>query len=92
MQIVELGDYSMVIENGTDQSMDMMFPKGVQSSIKVFVISNTDTPEVFWYLSCISSEFIYTNSTVVLYFKDKVPSEFKVGGKVGLVVDDMGYV
>ena len=88
MQIVELGDYSMVIENAHANSMDMLFPRGEQSAVKVFSMNAGDS-EIY---PASASEILYTKATIILYFKDKISESFNVGERVGLIVDDIMYM
>ena len=83
MQIVELGDYSMVIENAHATSMDMLFSEGNHSAVKVFSV-NAGDPEIY---PVITSELLYTKATVILYFKDKISESFNVGDRIGLIFD-----
>ena len=86
MQIVELGDCSMVIMK--DSSDAAKFSIGnlyrFASKFNRPILVDKDDQLTFNYLE--SSDAVYTAGRLVLFFKDSVPSRFKLHEKVRLDV------
>lgn len=88
MKVTELGDYSMVIEKEPGDvdgfTVGSMFEGKSSPAVKVFV-PNTNY-EVYKV-----SEYIFTEDTLIVYFKDCMPKVFKEGIHVGVKVGKNYY-
>ena len=82
MQIVELGDCSMVIGNSSydvNKLEEIFLTTKNSSKVKVFIHGNIDSyTEV--------KSHLLTPDVFILYLSDKVPSCFHVGDVIGLKV------
>lgn len=85
MRIVELGENSMVIMKDSDDPPWSSVGDYYRDSTKrcSSILVDKDDQLTHYYLE--SSEFIYTAGRLILYFKDTIPSRFKVNDKVFLV-------
>ena len=86
MQIVELGDYSMVIMKDSEdppwRSLGDIYRKAKKFEDTIIV----DTEQLtFNYLR--ASEYLYTAGRLVLFFKDHIPPRFHLHDKVVVVTE-----
>ena len=89
MQIVELGDCSMVIMKDSEDppwvSIGDVYRRAIRKNkkrkIRVYANTYQDT-----YLLEVSSDYIYTAGRLVLFFKDKIRPEIKLHSTVKLEV------
>ena len=89
MKVSELGDCSMVIEKEPEDmdgfTIGSMFEGKASPVVKVFVPdTNFEVYKV--------NEYIYTENTLIVYFKDCIPEGFKEGIHVGVKVGRDYYV
>ena len=84
MQIVELGDCSMVIMKDSDDppwvSVGSVYRRAVRYNHTILV--DKDDQLSFNYLE--SSEYVYTAGRLILFFKDSIPPRFQLHDKVFL--------
>lgn len=84
MEIVELGDCSMVIMKDSNDppwvSVGNIYRKAIKCNDSILV--DKDDQLTYHYLE--SSEYIYTAGRLVLFFKDAIPSTFQLHDKVFL--------
>ena len=84
MRIVELGDCSMVIMKDSEDppwiSVGNVYRRASRNSRNILVDSGDQLTSQ--YLE--SSDYIYTAGRLVLFFKDDIPSRFKLHDKVYL--------
>lgn len=84
MQIVELGDYSMVIMKDSDdppwESVGSIYRLAISFCHKILVDRDQITLN-----HITSTDFVYTAGRLVLFFKDIVPERFHLHDKVVLV-------
>ena len=83
MKVSELGNCSMVIEKEPEDLEELtigkMFEGKSDPVVKVFVPdTNYEVYKV--------SEYIFTEDTLIVYFKDSIPEVFKEGTHVGVKV------
>lgn len=87
MIVTELGDCSVVIENGRDDSMDIMFDKAEKKKVCMIPLANEDEGAVMH----VASDYIYTSKTIILYFKDMLDN-INIGDRVALIIDGIVYL
>lgn len=86
MQIVELGDCSMVIMKDSDnapwESVGSMYRLAKKCNCEILVDKGDQL--TFHYLE--SSDYIYTAGRLILFFKDAIPDRFQLHDKVFLTI------
>lgn len=82
MRIVELSDYTMVIIKDSDDSTWFSMSEKYEACKKPIVVWKDETNYSF--IEQKSSDSICTAGRLILFFSDKVKSEFKVGDKVNI--------
>ena len=84
MQIVELGDCSMVIMKDSNDppwvSVGDIYRDAVKTGRQILV----DKGDQLTYHYLEASDFVYTAGRLVLFFKDTIPSKFQLHDKVFL--------
>ena len=84
MRIVELGDNSMVIMKDSEDppwvSVGYIYREAVETGKKILVDSGDQL--TFHYLE--ASDYVCTAGRLVLFFRDNIPSRFKLHDKVYL--------
>jgi hypothetical protein len=84
MQIVELGDCSMVIMKDSEDppwvSVGDIYREASKYNKKILV--DKEDQLTFHYLE--ASDYVYTAGRLVLFFKDAIPSRFQIHDKVFL--------
>ena len=84
MQIVELGDCSMVIMKDSEdppwKSVGDVYRHAIRYGLLILV--DTGNQLTFNYLK--SSDYIYSAGRLILFFKDAIPSRFQLHDKVFL--------
>lgn len=87
MQIVELGDCSMVIMKDSEDppraSVGDIYRRAVRYNCSILV--DKDDQLTFHYLE--SSDFVYTAGRLVLFFKNDIPERFHLHDKVYLTTN-----
>ena len=84
MQIVELGDCSMVIMKDSEDppwvSIGNIYRRAIKYNDTILV--DKDDQLTYHYLE--SSDYIYTAGRLILFFKDTIPDRFQLHDKVFL--------
>lgn len=84
MQIVELGDCSMVIMKDSEDppwvSIGSIYRRAIKYNDTILV--DKDDQLTYHYLE--SSDYIYTAGRLILFFKDAIPNRFQLHDKVFL--------
>lgn len=91
MKIVELTDYTMVIQREGQKDNDKNFheiQKRIESRVKVFIRGELEY--VFNIIE--AKEAISSPDIIVLYFSEKIPENYKVGMKVGIEMGRILYI
>lgn len=87
MQIVELGDCSMVIMKDSEDppwaSVGDIYRRAVRYNYSILV--DKDDQLTFHYLE--SPDFVYTAGRLVLFFKNDIPERFHLHDKVYLTTN-----
>lgn len=85
MQIVELGDYSMVVMKDSNDpywySVGRIYRSAQRENYDIKVVGGRAS----YQSSPNSADAIYTAGKLILFFKDKVSNKFKVHDKVELI-------
>ena len=83
MRVVELGDSSIVVEKGPEDreefTIGSMFEDKTDPKVMIFVPSTS-------LMTYRINDYIYTEDTLIVYFKDSIPPEFELNARVGLKV------
>lgn len=91
MKIVELTDYTMVIQREGQKDNNKNFheiQKRIGSRVKVF--TRGELEYVFNIIE--AKEAIFSPDIIVLYFSEKIPEDYKVGTKVGIEMGRIWYI
>lgn len=87
MQIVELGDCSMVIMKDSEDPPWVSVGDIYREASKYLgnkILVDKENQLTVHYLE--ASDYVYTAGRLVLFFKDAIPSRFKLHDKVFLIV------
>ena len=84
MQIVELGDCSMVIMKDSEDPPWVSVGNIYRIAIKYNDTILVDKGDQLTYHYLESSDYVYTAGRLVLFFKDAIPSRFQLHDKVFL--------
>lgn len=87
MKIVDLGEYSMAIKENPREPLYRRNIKDIYNFAKDYgmpILVDKGNQITFHYLK--SSDCLYSGKILLLYFKDKIPSEYQVGDDVCISV------
>ncbi len=85
MKIIELSDYTMVIQKEESDSFkeDFLSIKEKNGSqVKVFMGGGVG----YMFEILKAKEALFSPDVLILYFSDKIPEEYQIGSKVGIKV------
>jgi hypothetical protein len=89
MQIVELGDCSMVIMKDSEDppwvSVGNIYRRAIKYNDTILV----DKGDQLTYHYLESSDYIYTAGRLILFFKDAIPDRFQLHDKVFLTTNNI---
>ena len=89
MQIVELGDCSMVIMKDSEDppwaSVGDIYRRAIKYNDTILV----DKGDQLTYHYLESSDYIYTAGRLILFFKDAIPDRFQLHDKVFLTTNNI---
>lgn len=83
MKIVDLGEYSMAIKDGLEDShcyrkIEDIYNYAKNNGISILV----DKGNQLTYHYLVSSDYLCSAGILLLYFIDKIPSKYQVGDRV----------
>ena len=84
MQIVELGDCSMVIMKDSEDPPWVSVGNIYRQAIRYRETILVDKGDQLTYHYLESSDYVYTAGRLILFFKDAIPSRFQLHDKVFL--------
>ena len=89
MQIVELGDCSMVIMKDSDDAPWVSVGDIYRTAINYgeHILVDKGDQLTYHYLEC--SDFVYTAGRLILFFKDSIPERFQLHDKVFLTTTNI---